>query len=114
MLKQVMPLFSVLPNSMDEVNLLSTSLMQTEKNVCISIPMFRNRRGTIVNRGKIAYGTDDVMKLFPQETAEPILGGRYWIKPFETDSCSKSGYRSLPKATELYVDPVHASDFTLR
>ena len=81
-----MPLLSVLPNSMDEVTPLSTSLMQTEKNVCISEPMFRNRRGTIVNRSKIAYGTDDVMKLFPQEIAEPFLGGRYWIKPFEAGS----------------------------
>lgn len=76
-----MPLFSVLPNTMDSENALSSSLIRTIREICNTYPMFKNRNGRIVNRSRIAYGTDDVTKLFPQGIAEPFLGDRYWSKP---------------------------------
>lgn len=81
-----MPLFSVLPNSMDEDSFLNTKLKQAIKNACGDFPMFKNRKGTIVNRSKIAFGTEEVIKLFPQEIAEPVLGNRYWIEPCKAGS----------------------------
>ena len=48
--------------------------------------MFKNREGMIVNRSKIAFGTEEVTKLFPQEIAEPVLGNRYWIEPCKAGS----------------------------
>ena len=81
-----MPLFTVLPNSTDEASSLNKALMQTATNVCNSFPMFKSRSGRFVNRSKIAYGTDEVTRLFPQEKADPFLGGRYWIKPCEAGS----------------------------
>ena len=90
-----MPLFSVLPNSMDEENLLNTSLLQTARRVCASYPMFQNRSGRIVNRSRIAYGTDDVTKLFPQEIAGPFLGERYWARPCESGSREECFLRNI-------------------
>ena len=66
-----MPLFTVLPNSTDEASFFNKALMQTATNVCNSFPMFKSRSGRFVNRSKIALGTDEVTKLFPQEIAEP-------------------------------------------
>lgn len=90
-----MPLFSALPNSKDEGNMLNTSLLQAATEVCISYPMFKSRSGRIVNRSKIAYGTDDVTKLFPQEIAEPFLGERYWIRPCESGSREECFLKSI-------------------
>lgn len=81
-----MPLFSVLPNSMDEESFINTKLMQAIKNVCGSYPFFKNRKGIIVNISSIAFGTEEVTKLFPQEIAEPVLGNRYWIEPCKAGS----------------------------
>lgn len=81
-----MPLFSVLPNSMDEDSFINTKLIQAIKNVCNNYPVFKNREGMIVNRSKIAFGTEEVTKLFPQVIAEPVLGNRYWIEPCKAGS----------------------------
>lgn len=81
-----MALFSVLPNSMDEDSFINTKLIQAIKNVCNDYPVFKNREGMIVNRSKIAFGTEEVTKLFPQEIAEPVLGNRYWIEPCRAGS----------------------------
>ena len=81
-----MPLFSVLPNTMDEESLINTTLIQAVKNVCNTYPLYKNRSGTIVGKNKIVYGTDDVTMLFPQELAEPFLGGRYWLEPCTAES----------------------------
>lgn len=81
-----MPLFSVLPNSLDEESFINTKLKQAIKNACSDFPMFKNRKGMIVNRSKIAFGTEEVTKLFPQEIAEPVLGSRYWIESCKAGS----------------------------
>lgn len=76
-----MPLFSVLPSTMDEDTTANMILVQAVKRACNSSHMFRNRVGTVVSRSRIAYGTDEVTALFPQEIAEIVLGERYWIEP---------------------------------
>lgn len=81
-----MPLYSVLPNRADEENVLNLSFIRTEKEICNSRPMFKSRSGRFVSRNRIAYGSDEVIRLFPQETAEPFLGDKLWIKPCEAGS----------------------------
>ena len=81
-----MPLFAVLPNSADEKNLLNTSFIQTARAVCNSYPMFKSRSGGFVSRNRIAYGDDEVTKLFPQEIAKDLLGDKLWIKPCKAGS----------------------------
>lgn len=81
-----MPLFAVLPSTMDEESLLSGLLLSAVKNVCYSYPLFKNRTGLFTNREKMILGTDEVTDLFPQETASPLLGGRYWLEPCEPGS----------------------------
>lgn len=81
-----MPLFSVLPNSMDCNNTINTSFLKTARNVCNTYPMFKNRSGSFVGRGRIVNGSEEVIRLFPQEVAKPFLGDRYWIKPCRAGS----------------------------
>lgn len=78
-----MSFFSVLPNSMDEEAYINTTLIQAIKNVCRYYPLFKNRKGRRVSRNSIAYGTEDVTKLFPQEIAGLVLGDKDW-----TESCN--------------------------
>ena len=76
-----MSFFSVLPNSMDEESFINVLFIQTIRNVSNYHPMFKNRRGTIVHRNSIAYGTEDVTKLFPQEIAGLVLGKKNGVSP---------------------------------
>ena len=81
-----MPLFAVLPNTMDEESVINTALIQAVRNVCNSYPLFKNKVGTIVGKNNIAYGTDEVTSLFPQNLAKAFLGERYWIEPCVAES----------------------------
>ena len=81
-----MPLFSVLPNTMDEETLINISLIQAIRKVCDLYPLFRNRKGNVVSRNLVVYGTDEVTTLFPQDMIEPFMGDRYWIEPCKAGS----------------------------
>lgn len=81
-----MPLFAVLPSSKDEQNPLSAALIRGIKNVCNLYPVFRNQKGNYVGRKNIVYGASELINLFPQEIAGPVLGDRYWGEIFETGS----------------------------
>ena len=76
-----MPLFSVLPNTLDDENNLNIAFLRTARKVCNSYPMFKNRSGSFVSRERVVYGADEVTKLFPQEIAKDLLGDKFWIKP---------------------------------
>lgn len=81
-----MPLFSVLPNSMDEKNILSTSLMQRARMLCNTYPMFKSQSGRHVSRHKIVYGSEEVTKLFSQDISEQLMDDRYWTQPCKAGS----------------------------
>lgn len=77
-----MPLFAILPNTMDEETFLNEILLSAVRNVCFSYPLFKNRTGLYATRTKMIVGTDEVTELFPQEIAEQILDGKYWLEPY--------------------------------
>ena len=81
-----MPLFAILPNTMDEETLLNEILLDAVRNVCFSYPLFKNRTGIYATKAKMIVGTDEVTDLFPQEIAEPILDGKYWLEPYVAGS----------------------------
>lgn len=81
-----MPLFAILPNTMDEETFLTAILLSAVRNVCFSYPLFKNRTGVYATRAKMVVGTDEVTDLFPQEIAEQILDGRYWLEPYTAGS----------------------------
>ncbi|SDL91230.1 hypothetical protein SAMN04487833_13822 [Sarcina sp. DSM 11001] len=81
-----MSFFSVLPNSSDEKSFINAPLIRAIKTVCSYYPLFKNRKGTIVSRNSVAYGTEDVTKLFPQEIAGLVLGNKYWVEPCNAGS----------------------------
>ena len=78
-----MSLFAVLPNTSDEDSDLTNALIQSLKTVCRTYPVFKNRNGHYLSSLKIADGTDDVTKLFPQVLAESVLNGRMWLEPYK-------------------------------
>lgn len=79
---QGMPLFSVLPSTMDDDNDLNISLMEAARVVCGQHHLFNNRVGTIVNKHKVILGSEEVTKLFPQDIYEKIFGNsKYWLEP---------------------------------
>lgn len=73
-----MPLFAVLPTTEDEQSLLSKALIHAVSNVCDTYPIFKNQKGNFVSRKNIAYGADEITKLFNQSISGIVLGDKYW------------------------------------
>lgn len=84
---QGIPLFSVLPSSMDKSSVLNDLLVDAAKEACNSSFVFNNRVGRIVNRQKIIIGTDEITGLFPQELYDKIFeNGKYWMEEYPLES----------------------------
>lgn len=78
---QGMPLFSVLPSSMDDDSKMNIILRETTRIACNRYHLFNNRVGTIVNKQKVILGAEDVTRLFPQDIYEKVFGNnKYWLE----------------------------------
>ncbi len=75
-----MSLFSVLPSTMDEESEINYELIKAARRACDNNIIFKSRKGTIVAKHNIVFGTNEVTDLFSQDIAEPFLKGRYWIE----------------------------------
>lgn len=79
--------FSVLPNSMDDENELTSGIISAIKDVCDKYPVFKSEKGTFLNRKQIVFGSKEVKELFPQDISDyTFIGNRGWLRDCEEGS----------------------------
>ena len=73
--------FSVLPNSMDDDNELTSGIISAIREVCDKYPVFKSEKGTFLNRKQIMFGSKEVKELFPQDICVyTFVGNRGWLR----------------------------------
>lgn len=82
-----MSFFTILPNTMDDDNIINMALVKSIKKVCQNYPLFKNQAGTYVNISKMIHGTDEVKNLFEQKLIGQLFDeDKYWIRDCKPES----------------------------
>ncbi len=81
-----MPLFGVLPCTLDDDSDINMELVHATKDAFNDRPCFKSSKGTIVNKRSVILGSEDVTRLFPQDFLDALHTGKNWCEKCESGS----------------------------